>query len=81
MSKFSKRGEKTREGARHRRKARVRARVQGTGEKPRLCIFRSNRFTYAQLISDDDGTVLASASTRLTPVLRRRVAKRIRAAP
>ncbi len=55
---------KSREEERARRKRRVRRSVVGTSEKPRLCVFRSQRFTYAQLISDDDGRVLASASTR-----------------
>ena len=64
MGHISKKGSKTREGARHRRKVRVRARVLGTAEKPRLCVYRSLRFTYAQLISDDDGTVIASATTK-----------------
>ncbi len=54
----------TREAARLRRKARVRDRVVGTDGKPRLCVFRSNKFTYAQLISDDDGKVIAAASTK-----------------
>ena len=54
----------TREEERARRKDRVRKRVKGTDEKPRLCVFRSQRFTYVQLISDDSGRVLASASTR-----------------
>jgi large subunit ribosomal protein L18 len=54
----------TREAARHRRKERVRDRILGTSEKPRLCVYRSHRFTYAQLISDDEGRVLASASTK-----------------
>ncbi|MFN8390904.1 MAG: 50S ribosomal protein L18 [Bdellovibrionota bacterium] len=54
----------TREAARHRRKARIRDRIIGTPEKPRLCVHRSHRFTTAQLVSDDDGRVLASASTK-----------------
>lgn len=54
----------SREAERARRKDRVRKRVKGTNEKPRLCVFRSQRFTYVQLISDDSGQVLASASTR-----------------
>lgn len=54
----------SREEERARRKDRVRKRVKGTDEKPRLCVFRSQRFTYVQLISDDSGRVLASASTR-----------------
>ena len=43
--------------------SRVRKKIQGTAEKPRLNIFRSNRFIYAQLIDDVSGTTLASASS------------------
>ena len=55
---------KKRNDARNSRKARVRKKVKGTEQSPRLCVFRSSRFTYAQLISDDTGSVLASASSR-----------------
>lgn len=40
----------------------IRSRVSGTGERPRLCVFRSNRYMYAQLIDDVLGVTLASAS-------------------
>lgn len=46
------------------RQKRVRKQILGTDEKPRLCVFRSLRYTYAQLISDESGNVLAAASTR-----------------
>jgi len=49
--------------ARHRRQARVRRTVQGTDERPRLCVFRSGKHIYAQVISDQTGRTLASAST------------------
>jgi large subunit ribosomal protein L18 len=49
--------------ARQRRQARVRRRVRGTEERPRLCVFRSNKHMYAQVISDESGRTLASAST------------------
>jgi len=42
---------------RHRR---VRARIAGTGETPRLCVFRSNRHIFAQLIDDRRGKTLAA---------------------
>ena len=58
------RNQKSREVARGRRRKRVRDRVQGTNEKPRLCVFRSNLYTYAQLISDESGQVIAAASTK-----------------
>ena len=48
--------------ARRRRHRRVRGKVQGTAEKPRLAVFRSNRGIAAQLIDDLSGRTLASAS-------------------
>jgi large subunit ribosomal protein L18 len=49
--------------ARERRQSRVRRRVRGTDTRPRLCVFRSNKHTYAQVISDETGRTLAAAST------------------
>jgi len=48
--------------ARIRRHRRVRGKVAGTAERPRLAVFRSNRGIFAQLIDDDAGRTLASAS-------------------
>ena len=48
--------------ARLRRHRRVRAKVRGSAERPRLVVFRSNRGIEAQLIDDDTGRTLASAS-------------------
>ena len=48
--------------ARLRRHRRVRAKVRGTGERPRLVVFRSNRGIEAQLVDDAAGKTLASAS-------------------
>ncbi len=53
----------TRVEARHRRHARVRAKVKGTPDVPRLCVFRSPNHIYAQVIDDTQGHTLASAST------------------
>jgi large subunit ribosomal protein L18 len=50
-------------GARARRRKRVRKRVKGTPERPRLSVFRSLRHTYAQVIVDTTGQTLVSAST------------------
>ena len=48
--------------ARARRHRRVRGRVRGSAERPRLVVFRSNRGIEAQLVDDDAGRTLASAS-------------------
>jgi len=45
-----------------RRKKRVRAKISGTAERPRLSVFKSNRYIYAQLIDDTVGRTLAAAS-------------------
>lgn len=47
---------------RARRHGRIRSRVIGTPERPRLSVYRSNKFIYAQLIDDGKGVTLASAS-------------------
>jgi len=49
---------------RKRRHARIRAQVKGTAERPRLAVFRSNRFVSAQLIDDAAGKTLAAAHGR-----------------
>lgn len=46
-----------------RRKRRIRKKIYGTADRPRLTIYRSNRHIYAQLINDDTGATLVSAST------------------
>ena len=48
--------------ARLRRHKRVRGKVSGTAERPRLAVFRSNRGIFAQLVDDDTGRTLAAAS-------------------
>lgn len=45
------------------RHARVRKKISGTPEMPRLCVFRSNQGIYAQVIDDSRGLTLAQAST------------------
>jgi large subunit ribosomal protein L18 len=47
-----------------RRHARVRTKVSGTATRPRLAVFRSNRFIYAQLIDDQGGKTLLAADSR-----------------
>ncbi|MFN8775138.1 MAG: 50S ribosomal protein L18 [Flavobacteriales bacterium] len=46
-------------------RTRIRARVLGTAQRPRLSVFRSNKQIYAQLIDDAHGTTIASASSAL----------------
>jgi large subunit ribosomal protein L18 len=45
-----------------RRRRRVRARIRGSAERPRLSVYRSNRGVFAQLIDDDAGRTVAFAS-------------------
>jgi large subunit ribosomal protein L18 len=49
--------------ARARRQTRVRRSLQGTDARPRLCVFRSGKHMYVQVISDQTGRTLAAAST------------------
>lgn len=71
--------------ARHKR---IRARVVGTSERPRLCVFRSNRFVYAQVIDDSTHKTLCAVDSRAVageaPIARAtavgtEVAKRVKA--
>ncbi len=50
----------------NRRHARIRAKVSGTAARPRLAVFKSNRFVYAQLINDDAGATIAASDSRLS---------------
>ena len=52
-----------RKAERERRHRRVRRKISGTAECPRLCVFRSNNNIYVQVIDDVKGTTLAQAST------------------
>ncbi len=45
-------------------RTRIRGKISGTAERPRLAVFRSNKEIYVQLINDTNGTTLAAASTR-----------------
>ncbi len=46
-----------------RRQRRVRKKIVGTPARPRLCVFRSSKHIYAQVVNDETGTTLVSAST------------------
>ncbi len=59
----------TRQHARRRRHRRVRKKISGSAERPRLAVFRSNRHISAQLIDDVAGRTLAAASS-LEPAVR-----------
>lgn len=52
----------TKSGQRARRHNRIRAKVSGTSERPRLAIFKSNSYIYAQIIDDTKGTTLSAVS-------------------
>lgn len=54
---------KARRDARMKRQVRVRKKVRGSAEKPRLCVFRSARHIYAQIVEDTTGKTLVAAST------------------
>ncbi len=56
----------SRKQARSRRHIRVRKRVRGTSERPRLAVFRSNKYIYAQVIDDTEARTLAAASSQET---------------
>ena len=55
---------KQRVATRERVKARVRRKVNGTAQRPRLAVFRSLKYIYAQVIDDASGKTIASASSR-----------------
>ena len=42
---------------------RIRVKIAGTSERPRLCVYRSSRYVYAQIIDDSQGKTLVTAST------------------
>ena len=52
----------TKPAQRLRRRRRVRAKIRGNAERPRISVFRSNRGIFAQLIDDDSGRTLASVT-------------------
>ena len=54
----------SRDALRRKRHERMRLRLEGTAERPRLSVFRSAKFIYAQVIDDSTGRTLAAASSR-----------------
>jgi len=53
----------TKQVQRTRRHWGVRSRVKGTAARPRLCVYRSNKYIYAQVIDDEAGKTLAASSS------------------
>ena len=62
-----------------RRHNRVRARITGTAERPRLCVFRSNTRTYAQLIDDATGRTLCASCDMVAANKKKKATKTERA--
>lgn len=56
-------GKKEKRARRIKVKLRIRKQLRGSAERPRLCVFRSGRHTYAQVVEDDGGRTMVSAST------------------
>jgi large subunit ribosomal protein L18 len=50
--------------SRNRRHRRVRAKIFGTAKRPRLVVFRSNKYLYGQVIDDEKGQTIAASDTR-----------------
>jgi large subunit ribosomal protein L18 len=53
----------SKEAGRERRKHRIRKKIAGTGERPRLTVFRSNKQIYAQVINDETGATIVAAGS------------------
>jgi large subunit ribosomal protein L18 len=63
-----------------RRHKRIRSTISGTAERPRLSVFRSNKFIYAQLIDDTKGNTLAQANAADAKAVGIEIAKKGKAA-
>jgi large subunit ribosomal protein L18 len=61
--------------ARQKIRYRIRKKISGSGQKPRLSIYRSNRDIYVQLIDDQNGVTLAAASSRQADIAAQKVTK------
>jgi large subunit ribosomal protein L18 len=60
---------------RNRIKTSIRKKIRGTAERPRLSVFRSNKFIYAQVVNDDLGITLAAASGKDNDVAGQKTSK------
>lgn len=74
MSDYLKKKHKKKRHHRRRAHQRVRNRVFGTPERPRLAVYKSAKYVYAQIIDDTDGNTLAQASS-LDPEVRKGLEK------
>ncbi len=61
--------------ARKKIRHRIRKKISGIGSKPRLSVFRSNTEIYVQLIDDENGTTIASASSKEKDIVAQKVNK------
>jgi large subunit ribosomal protein L18 len=61
--------------ARKKIRYRIRKKISGSGNKPRLSVFRSNTEIYVQLINDENGTTIAAASSREKDIAAQKVNK------
>ena len=69
---------KTKQKNRNRRHKRVRGKISGTSKRPRLCVFRSSKHIYAQLIDDEKNKILAVSNDIKMKKKRTKVAKKIK---
>lgn len=53
----------SKEAARQRRKVRIRKKISGTAQRPRLVVYRSNLHIYAQIVDDESGSTIVATST------------------
>lgn len=63
--------------SRERRRRRTRAKVAGTSERPRLTVYKSNQYIYTQLIDDETGETLVSASSQGSQASGQEAAKKV----
>lgn len=69
MSDYQRKRTQRKQSRRKRSHLRLRRRIRGTAERPRLAVNKSLRYVYAQLIDDDLGTTLAQANSRETAAM------------
>ena len=69
----------TKRESRIRIKHRIRKKISGTKEIPRLCVFRSNVHIYAQLVDDTEGNTLSSASSKEKSIIEQKGNKTVKA--